>query len=230
MDWSDYVNPFTSLGNAAASVVADGWTAAMLGLWNAGLWLLQLVLSIEDAFLDPDLRADGPMAGMYQATFWIAGALVLVLLMVQLGIAAVRRDGQTLGRALLGAAQFGAVWVTWVVYAVAVLAAAGGLTRALSGVAAGGGRDVGVAAVDRVLHRRPHRRHGRDRPRGDGDVPGLRRGRAPAGHARPRRGADGARGDQPDRRGGLVWDGGRAWFWKAFRWFLAAAFTPVLMA
>ena len=28
---------------------ADAWTAAMLGLWNAGLWLLKLVLNIEDA-------------------------------------------------------------------------------------------------------------------------------------------------------------------------------------
>jgi hypothetical protein len=28
---------------------------------------------------------------------------------------------------------------------------------------------------------------------------------------------------------GLVWEGGRAWFWKSFRWFHAAAFTPVVM-
>ncbi len=33
----------------------------------------------------------------------------------------------------------------------------------------------------------------------------------------------------PVSAAGLVWDGGRSWFWKTFRWFLAAAFTPVLM-
>mgnify|MGYP003381600745 CR=1 FL=1 len=32
----------TYLGSVAAKIVADGWTAAMLGLWNAGLWLLRL--------------------------------------------------------------------------------------------------------------------------------------------------------------------------------------------
>ena len=37
MNWWDYVNPFTYLGNAAGKIVADGWTAAMLGIWNAGL-------------------------------------------------------------------------------------------------------------------------------------------------------------------------------------------------
>lgn len=56
-DWWDYLNPFAVLGNAAASVVVDGWTAAMLGIWNAGLWMLKLALTIEDAFLVPDLVA-----------------------------------------------------------------------------------------------------------------------------------------------------------------------------
>ena len=130
----------------------------MLALWNAGLWLLKLVLGIEDAFLTPDVSQDGPMSGVYPSTFWVAAALVLVLLMVQLGVAAVRRDGQSLARVLIGAAQFGVVWVLWVGYAVAVLAAAGGLDRRADAVAAGRGRVVGVAAVDRVLHLRHHRR------------------------------------------------------------------------
>ena len=33
----------------------------------------------------------------------------------------------------------------------------------------------------------------------------------------------------PIAAAGLVWEGGRSWFWKAFRWFHAAAFTPVIM-
>jgi hypothetical protein len=33
----------------------------------------------------------------------------------------------------------------------------------------------------------------------------------------------------PIAAAGLVWEGGKGWFWKAFRWFHAAAFTPVVM-
>ena len=59
--WGELLNPFTHLGNAAGKVVADAWTTAMLALWNAGLWLLRLVLGLTDAFLTPDLREAGPM-------------------------------------------------------------------------------------------------------------------------------------------------------------------------
>jgi type IV secretion system protein TrbL len=92
--WYDQLNPFHYLAGAADQVVADGWTAAMLGLWNAGLWALRLVLNIMDAFLTPDLSENGPGADIYRTTFWIAGALVLVMVMVQLGVVAIRRDGK----------------------------------------------------------------------------------------------------------------------------------------
>ena len=229
MDWSDILNPFAALGNAAASVVADGWTAAMLAIWNAGLWLLRIALTIEDSFLIPDLRADGPMAGIYQATFWIAGALVLVMLMVQLGVAALRRDGQSLARALLGAGQFGAVWVAWVVYGVAVLAAAGGLTRALMSSLLGvdamsawqpwtgfSTADITQATVATVL-----------------GVMGFFLVFAAVAHLLVMLARAAAlmvlAATNPIAAAGLVSDAGRAWFWKAFRWFHAAAFTPVLM-
>ena len=101
MIWWAYINPFATLGNAAGKIVADGWTAAMLGIWNAGLWLLKLVLGLEDDFLVPDLSEGGPMRGIYPYTFWIAGALVLILVMIQIGIAAFRRDGQSLARVLI---------------------------------------------------------------------------------------------------------------------------------
>ena len=60
--WDDLINPFTYLGNAAGKVAADAWTAAMLALWNGGLWLLRLVLGFIDTFATPDLRESGPMA------------------------------------------------------------------------------------------------------------------------------------------------------------------------
>jgi len=229
MNWWDYLNPFTYLGNAAGKIVADGWTAAMLGIWNAGLWLLKLVLGIEDDFLTPDLSENGPMRGIYPYTFWIAGSIILTLLMIQLGIAAFRRDGQSLARVLIGSAQFVMVWVAGVVYCVAVVAAAGGLTRALmeallhvnamdawqpwTGFSTADITDGTIATVLGVM--------------------GFFLIFAAFGHllVMLTRGAAllVLAATNPIAAAGLVWEGGRSWFWKAFRWFHAAAFTPVIM-
>ncbi|MGV8967707.1 MAG: hypothetical protein ACOH2F_15685 [Cellulomonas sp.] len=229
MDWSDYLNPFTALGNAATSVVADGWTAAMLGIWNAGLWLLKLALTIEDAFLVPDLSASGPMRDLYSATFWIAGAMVLMLFLVQLGIAGVRRDGQSMGRVLLGVGQFGAVWVMWIVFAIAILAAAGGLTRALT---------QSLLGVDTLAAWQPWAGFS-TADLTDGTVAtvlgvlGIFVVFAAVAHLLVMLARAAAlmvlAATNPVSAAGLVWDGGRSWFWKTFRWFLAAAFTPVVM-
>lgn len=229
MDWSNYLNPFTALGNAAASVVVDGWTAAMLGIWNAGLWLLKLALTIENAFLVPDLSAGGPMRDVYSATFWVAGAMVLLLFLVQLGIAAVRRDGQSVGRVLLGVGQFGAVWVMWIVFAIAILAAAGGLTRALT---------QSLLGVDSMSAWQPWTGFS-TADLTDGTVAtvlgvlGIFVVFAAVAHLLVMLARAAAlmvlAATNPVSAAGLVWDGGRSWFWKTFRWFLAAAFTPVLM-
>jgi hypothetical protein len=229
MDWSDYVNPFAGLGNAAANVVIDGWTAAMLGIWNAGLWLLKLALTIEDAFLVPDLSASGPMRDLYGATFWIAGAMVLLLFLVQLGVAGVRRDGQSVGRVLLGVGQFGAVWVMWIVFAIAILAAAGGLTSALT---------QSLLGVDSVSAWQPWAGFS-TADLTDGTVAtvlgvlGIFVVFAAVAHLLVMLARAAAlmvlAATNPVSAAGLVWDGGRSWFWKTFRWFLAAAFTPVLM-
>ena len=62
-------------------------------------------------------------------------------------------------------------------------------------------------------------------------VPGaVRRDRAPAGHADPRRRPGGPGRDRPDRRGRAGLQVGQSWFWKSVRWIHAAAFTPALMA
>ena len=102
MDPDDLLNPFEYLAGAAGKVVADGWTSAMLGLWNAGLWAMRLVLNIIDALLTPDLGENGPGAIVYRTTFWLAGALVLIMLMIQLGLAAIRRSGKSLAVVLMG--------------------------------------------------------------------------------------------------------------------------------
>jgi hypothetical protein len=227
--WYDQLNPFGYLAGAAGKVVADGWTAAMLGLWNAGLWAMRLVLNIMDAFLTPDLSENGPGAQIYAATFWIAGALVLVMVMIQLGVAAIRRDGKSLATLLVGGAQFTIVWAAWVAYGVAVIAACGGLTRALMGSllkvsswsawqpwAPFTTSDIVDGTVATVL-----------------GLMGLLLWLAAIGHLLVMLTRGGAlmvlSATTPISAAGLVSDAGRSWFWKSLRWFHAAAFTPVLL-
>ena len=126
-------NPFAVLASSAGKLVADGWSAAMLGLWQAGLWVLRLVLGLIDSFTTPDLSEAGPMASVYRVTFWVAASLLLALAMVQLGLAAIRRDGKSLARVLLGTGQFAVVWAGGIAYMVGVFAASRGLAHALMG-------------------------------------------------------------------------------------------------
>ena len=124
-------NPFAVLASSAGKLVADGWSAAMLGLWQAGLWVLRLVLGLIDSFTSPDLSEAGPLASLYRVTFWVAASLLLALAMVQLGLAAIRRDGKSLARVLLGTGQFAVVWAGGIAYMVGVFAASRGLAHAL---------------------------------------------------------------------------------------------------
>ena len=222
-------DPFTRLGSTAAQIVTDAWTACWLSVWNAGLWVLRLVLSWMDAWLTPDLSADGPAHDLYQVTFWIAGVLLVVMLVVQLGIAAGRRDGKGLARAGIGLAQFAVLTGGWLAYTVAVTAAVGGLTRSvmdqLLGVTSWNSwepwtsldtkqiTDAGLATVLGLL--------------------GLLMWLAAIGHLLVILARDAALmvlvATGPIAAAGLVNEGTRAWFWKAFRWFHVAAFTPLLV-
>ncbi len=125
------INPFCVIGEAAGGVVADVWTSAMLSLWEAGLWLLELAFSVIDALATPDLSADGPLAAIYPVTFGIGATVAALMALVQLGLAAVRRDGQTLGRVLIGLAQFGLVWAGYVGVAALLVTGVSGLTTGL---------------------------------------------------------------------------------------------------
>jgi hypothetical protein len=226
----DFLNPFTYLGSAAGKVVADGWTAAMLGLWNAGLWLLKLVLTIVDAFTVPDLREGGPGAQVYQITFWIAGAVMLLLAMVQLGSTATRRDGKSMARVLLGTGQFIMVWACWIALAVLVVAACGGLTRALMST---------LLHIDKWSQFDPLGTPISTNDISDGTVAtvlgflGIFMVLAAIGHLLVMLTRAAAlmvlAATTPIAAAGLVSDAGQSWFWKSLRWFIAAAFTPVVM-
>ncbi|TKJ21207.1 hypothetical protein A6V29_07825 [Blastococcus sp. CCUG 61487] len=125
------INPFCAVGEAAGAVVEDVWVNAMLSLWEAGLWLLGLAFSVIDALATPDLSAGGPLAAVYPVTFGIGATVAAMMAMVQLGIAAVRRDGQTLGRLMIGLLQFGLVWASYVGVAALLVTGVSGLTTAL---------------------------------------------------------------------------------------------------
>ncbi|WP_050672132.1 hypothetical protein [Luteipulveratus halotolerans] len=222
-------NPFSWLAGEAGKVVVDGWTMAMLGLWNAGLWLLRVVLTYVDAFMTPDLSENGPGAQVYQYTFWIAGSLVVLMLVIQMGVAAVRRDGKSIATAVMGTGQFMLAWSCWISGAVLVLAAAGGLTRAL------------MTALLKVNSWSAWKPFGDFSTKDitDGTVATVLGGLgcllwlAAIGHLLVMLTRAGAllvlATTTPISAAGLVSDTGRPWFWKSLRWFIAAAFSPVVM-
>ncbi|GAB4079057.1 hypothetical protein GCU67_13450 [Modestobacter muralis] len=125
------LNPLNWLGDAASAAVADVWTAAMVSIWSAGLWLLSLAFEVVDAFTTPDVSADGPMGAVLPTTLWIGASVAATMMFVQLTVALVRRDGQSLGRVLLGIGQFGLVWVGYLGVAAGLVAAAAGLSRGI---------------------------------------------------------------------------------------------------
>jgi hypothetical protein len=223
------IDPFGLLGSAIANVVTDSLTAAMLALWNAGLWVLRAVLELEDAILTPSLGEDGPVGELYATTFWIALALVGILMLVQVGVALGKRDGHSIGRLLVGAAQFGFVWFAWVGYGVTLVAACSGLTKALMQSLLNVTRwsewepwepftasDVTNGTVAVIL-----------------GVMGMLLWLAAIGHTLVMVARAASllvlAAVTPIAAAGLVTDFGRGWFWKSFRWFHAAALTPPLM-
>jgi len=225
----DFPNPLDGLGNAVSQAAADAWTAAMLALWNAGLFVLKLVLSFADMFLTPDLSENGPGKGVYVYTFWIAASLVIVMAMIELGIAAFKREGKGLARVTIGAAQFVIVWSCWLAYCVAVMAACSGLTKALM---------EALLGVDTWASWDPMGKIGSDDIT-DGVVAtvlgllGCVLWLAALCHLLVMLARAASLivlvATGPIAAAGLVADAGRSWFWKSLRWFHAAAFTPVLM-
>ena len=125
------INPLHWLGSAAVRAAADGWKNAMIGLWSAGLWVLQLAFRIIDAFTVPDVSPHGPLAGALPTTLWLGATVAALVMTVQLVVALVRRDGQSLGRVLIGMGQFGAVWVCYLAVAGLLVVAAGALTKGI---------------------------------------------------------------------------------------------------
>lgn len=222
-------DPFSALAGAAGNLISQGWIGLMLVIWNAGLWLLRLVLNFMDAFLTPDISEGGPGATVYQVTFWIGATLMLILALVQLGVAALRRDGKPLAKLLIGTFQFAIVWAGLLAYATTVLLAASGLTTAfmesLLNVTRWNSlelfkpfevKDVTNGVLATIL-----------------GLMGLLMVLAAIGHFFIMLVRAAAImiliASAPISAAGLVGDLGQSWFWKTMRWFHAAAFTPPLV-
>ena len=125
------INPLHWLGSAAVGAAADAWKNAMIGLWSAGLWVLQLAFKVIDAFTVPDVSPNGPLAGALPTTLWLGLTVAALVMTIQLVVALVRRDGQSLGRVLIGLGQFGVVWLGYLSVAGLLVVAAGALTRGI---------------------------------------------------------------------------------------------------
>lgn len=219
-------NPFEAMGSIAAKIVVEGWTAAMLAVWNSGLWVLRLILGWVDALLTPDLAENGPAAELYRVTFWLAAALLLILSLVQLGIAAAKRDGRELARALIGVVQFAIIWAAWIGYTVLIVAAASGLSHSLMESllhvsrwrdwqpwAPFEAKDITDAATATVL-----------------GVLGILVWISAIAHAVLMLTRAAALlvivATTPIAAAGLATETTRVWFWKSLRWFHAAALAP----
>ncbi len=125
------INPLHWLGSAALGAATDTWKAAMIGLWTAGVWLLQLAFKLIDGFTTPDVSPTGPLAAVLPTTLWLGLFVVSITMALQLAVAIVRRDGKSLGRIVIGVCQFGVVWVGYLAVAGLLIAAASGLTTGL---------------------------------------------------------------------------------------------------
>ena len=171
----------------------------------------------------------GPGAWLYQVMFWLAGALLLIMAMLQLGVAVAKRDGRGLARLAIGLGQFLVVWGGWIGYGVTIVVASSGLTRALM---------QGLLNVSSWADWHPWKPFTASDVT-DGTVAtvlglmGLLLWIAAIGQFLVMLVRSAAlmvlMATTPISAAGLVSDAGRAWFWKSLRWFHAAALTPVVM-
>ncbi|MCK0113522.1 type IV secretion system protein [Ornithinimicrobium sp. F0845] len=226
-------NPFEWLAKkAVGELVVDTWTSIMLVVWSGGLWFFKWVLGFIDTIMTPDISATGPAGQVYQYTYWLALSLVVILAVAQLGWAAFRRDGGDLADAGIGLGQFIVVLVCWISYCVMILAAVQGLTAALmqamfgvdrfghwepSGVSFIATEDVTDTVLATVL-----------------GFMGLFLWAGAVGFLLVMLTRAGALivlvATAPIAAAGLASGFSRSWFWKANRWFHAAAFTPLVIA
>lgn len=223
------LNPFHWLGGEVTEGLADVFTAMMLSFWSAALWLMDLVFGVLDRFVTPDVTDPG-LNRLYSITLWLSLLVALLIGLVQIGLAAVRRDGRSLGSLAVGMAQYGAVVAGWIVVCAGLIVGCAGLTRALlselldvpsfSGYAASAGMPnqvvgtvqaavLGVCALFLVI------------PAAFGYLLIMLVREAALLILTI---------TMPIAAAGALGEGTKAWMWKSIRWFLAACLTSPLLA
>ena len=223
------LNPLNWLGDKAKEGLADGWTAAMISLWSAGMWLLESVFKILDRFLTPDVGDPG-LVHLYGVTLWISFLIALIIAFGQIALAAIRRDGTSLGALVVGVVQYGAVVTCWVAVCGGLILACGGLTTGLlevlldvedfSGYKAGAGwpdqvggtvaaTALGMCSLVLLI------------PAGFGYVLIMLVREAALLVLTA---------TMPIAAAGALGEGAKSWMWKSIRWIVAAALTAPLLA
>jgi hypothetical protein len=224
------LNPLNWLGKGTAAVATDAWKAAMIALWSAGLWILDLAFKIIDGFTTPDLSAGGPMAEILPYTFAIGLMIATLMAFIQIGAALYQRDGKSIARVIVGTLQFGAVWIGYLAVAATLVTATSGLTKGLlqallhidafSGFSHSGSwpRQVNDTVVATVL----------------GLCTVFLIFPAAIGYILIMLVREAAlmllTATSPIAAGGLLSEGTRSWFWKTLRWFVASLMICPLTA
>ena len=223
------LNPFDWAGDALKQSLADTFTAMMMALWSAGLWLIEMVFGVIDRFVTPNV-ADPGLGRLYGTTLWVSFVIALVIGLAQIGLAAVRRDGRTLGGLVVGAAQYGAVVTMWVtVCAVLVLGCAGltkGLLHELLGIDGFAGYSASAGLPDRVT--------GTVQAAVLGLCSLLLLVPAAIGYLLITLVREASllilTATMPLAAAGALGEGTKAWLWRSIRWFVAACLTAPLLA
>ncbi len=125
------INPIHWLGGVVADAAGNVFQTAMTALWSAGLWMLGLAFQIIDAFTTPDVSGSGPLGSVLPTTAAIGASVAVLMMSVQLATAMARRDGQSLGRVVIGLGQFALVWAGYLVVAGVFVTAASGLEHTI---------------------------------------------------------------------------------------------------
>ena len=223
------LNPFHWLGSAAKEVAADGFTAMMMGLWSAAMWLLQTVFGLLDRFVTPNVQ-DPDLRHLYEVTVWVSLVVALTIAFGQVGLAVIRHDGRSFGTLALGVVQYGLVLCGWIAGCGVLIAATAGLTSGLlhtlldandfSGYAAGAGfvdqvsgtveaATLGVCALFVLI------------PASFGYLLIMMVRCATLLILTA---------TLPIVAAGSLGEGTKAWLWKSVRWFLASCLTAPLLA
>ncbi|MHA6510720.1 hypothetical protein [Tessaracoccus sp. Y1736] len=230
--WEQIGELFGDLAAAGGQIVVDAWVAICMAVWGAGLWVMRAILQLGDWFLTPNLNPDGSASALwsvYGLTLWLGQSLALILLIVQLVGTVLRRDALSLAGAVWGAVKFLLVCTLWYTYGAALVTAVEGLNTALriqllgtadlaewepAGLDFTEGVMTGTTATVLMLL-------------------GLVLWLAALAHLVVMLGRAVSliviAATAPIAAAGLMYKPFESWFWKAFRWFHAAAIAPLLM-